>query len=255
MPTPFKQLRPAAAVAAVVALGAVLAGCGGDDDPQALATTTPAATAEAPATPTADPAAPTETPATTAPADPVPPHTAEQPPAAEQEQPPAGETAPDPDPAPPVEPPAAETDPEPETDPGTEPDPGTDGAPDGSAAQVCTLGAQAITGLLGASATPVADEADPGICYWTGEGGQELIVSVSTYDDWVPAGAVPGTPPTAVSGLGDEAWASLGASSNLQVAWRRASISASISASLASGGTALPDIARTIDAALQASGS
>ncbi|TDE00134.1 hypothetical protein [Jiangella asiatica] len=246
MSAAFTRSRSAAVAVAVVALGVVLAGCGGDDGQPAAATGNPSATepAEAPVSPTpaaTTTAAPATPPATdaAAPAEPAAPAGEEQP-AAEGEPPAAEPETPAPD-VPPAEPPAEPDDPAPD--------------PPASAADVCTLGAEAITGLLGAGAAPMPEEADPNVCFWSSPAGQELVVSVSPYDDWVPADAVPGTRPQAVPDLGDEAWASLGAPSNLQVAWRRATISASVSASLPSGGSELPDVARAVDAALRAAGS
>lgn len=144
---------------------------------------------------------------------------------------------------------------------GEQPDPGGDDG-DGDAPppvaqpiDACTLGADAIATLVGPAPAPedLSDPAEFGpSCGWTGAGG-ELVLNVSTFDDWVGAAGALGAAET-VDGLGTEAWEALGAPSNLQVAWRRDDVSVSVSASLASGGAEIVDVARAIDAALQAAG-
>lgn len=234
MPTAFKRSGSMAVVAALCCV--VLAGCG-DDSPQAVATTEPSASSSAtpsrtaPATPAPATVAPTTPPATaTTPAAPPSPESAPAttaPPASAATAPPAQPTA------------------TPSAQPSVDPHAGL------PAVDVCTLGTDAIADLLGAGATPTADEADPGTCFWTNASREELIVDVSSSDEWVPASALPGYTAEPVPGLGEEAWASLGSPSNLQVAWRRGNISASISASLDNGGSDLIDVAQTIDAALR----
>lgn len=245
--------RSAAAAALILSAG-VLAGCGGGDDDAASGASTPTPAWES----TPGGAAPTdavveETPAATD--DPQAAPDAPEAPVDDGGEPPAGDPAAGGD--------AAGAPADGGTDGGgqqPQPDPGDDG--DGDAPppvaqpiDACTLGADAIATLLGAAPTPedLSDPAEFGpSCGWTGAGG-ELVLNVSTFDDWVGAAGALGAAET-VDGLGTEAWAALGAASNLQVAWRRDDVSASVSASLASGGAELVDVARAIDAALQAAG-
>ena len=121
----------------------------------------------------------------------------------------------------------------------------------------CTLGVEAIVGVLGANPTPEdtseATEFGPG-CSWTGSTGHELIVDISTFDEWVSAADMLGGDTEDIADLGTEAWASLSAPSNLQVAWRRDDVSVTLAASLDSGGDTLVDVARIIDGALLAAG-
>ncbi|RIQ18897.1 hypothetical protein DY240_20720, partial [Jiangella rhizosphaerae] len=145
---------------------------------------------------------------------------------------------------------------QPPSDPGGTDDP-PPADPVAQPIDACTLGAEAVAGVLGANPVPedVSDPAGFGpSCAWTGATGHELIVDVSTFDDWVGAADLPGGGAEAVTGLGTEAWASLGAPSNLQVAWRRDDVSVTLAASLDSGGAELVDVARIIDAALLAAG-
>lgn len=249
--------RSAVAAALVLSAG-VLAGCGGGDDAEAgdESSATPAwestpagaapTDAETPATEATDGG--TEEPAAPggaaesgeAPADP---------PAGGTEDDAAGDAAGAPD------------------DGGTggdQPPPDPDDAEDPPAADpiaqpvdACTLGVEAIAGVLGANPTPEdtseATEFGPG-CSWTGSTGHELIVDISTFDDWVSAADMLGGDTEDVADLGTEAWASLSAPSNLQVAWRRDDVSVTLAASLDSGGDTLVDVARIIDAALLAAG-
>lgn len=144
---------------------------------------------------------------------------------------------------------------QPQPDPGGDDGDGDAPPPVAQPIDACTLGADAIATLIGAAPTSedMSNPAEFGpSCGWIGAGG-ELVLSVSTFDDWVGADGALGTAEN-VDGLGTEAWASLTAPSNLQVAWRRDDVSASVSASLASGGAQLVDVARAIDAALQAAG-
>lgn len=254
--------RSAVAAALVLSAG-VLAGCGGDDtEASGDATPTPAWDSTRGAAPT-NTDAPAETPAATEAAG----GGADEPQAApddpvsdggDQAGPPAdggtGGTGGDAAGAP--------------ADGGTggdgggqqpQPDPGGDDDPPPVPQPIdaCALGADAIAGLLGAGPTP-EDMSDPeGFgpgCFWTGATGDELALHVSTFDDWISAADLLGGGTENVDGLGSEAWASLSAPSNLQIAWRRDDVSVSVSASLGSGGTQLVDVARAIDAALQAAG-
>jgi hypothetical protein len=144
---------------------------------------------------------------------------------------------------------------------GTGGDGGTEDPPAGDPIaqpiDACTLAVDAIAGVLGAGPTP-EDTSDPAefgpACAWTGASGHELILSVSGYDDWVGIDSLLGSDAQEIDDLGSEAWASLGSPSNVQVAWRRDDVSVAVAASLDSGGEAVLDVARAIDAALLAAG-
>ncbi|TDD72346.1 hypothetical protein E1262_03300 [Jiangella aurantiaca] len=253
--------RSAVAAALILSAGA-LAGCGGDDDADAAGEVTPTpAWDSTPADPAPNPAD-GETPAATEAAD----GAAEEEPAAAPGQPAEGgeESAGQPPGGTPGDAAGAPADDD-GSDAGAEqppPDPGgTDDPPPADpvaqAIDACALGAAAIAGVLGANPTPedISDPADFGpACAWTGTTGHELIVDVSTFDDWVSAADIPGGGAEGVADLGTEAWASLSAPSNLQVAWRRDDVSVTLAASLGNGGTELVDVARIIDAALLAAG-
>ncbi|WP_116948025.1 hypothetical protein [Jiangella endophytica] len=250
--------RSAVAAALILSTG-VLAGCGGDDaDASAEATPTPAWESTRGAAPTNADAPTDETPpATEADAG------AEEPQAAPEQPVADGGDAPADPPADGGDgggdaagPPADSGDgggQQPQPDPGGDDDP----PPVAQPIDACALGAEAIAGLLGANPAPEdtsdAEEFGPG-CFWTGAAGDELVLNVSTFDDWISAADQLGGGTENVGDLGTEAWASLSASSNLQIAWRRDDVSVALSASLGSGGAQLVDVARAIDAALQAAG-
>ncbi|PZF86405.1 hypothetical protein [Jiangella anatolica] len=242
------------AVAAALVLSAVaLAGCGGDDDPVAESTPTPAWDSTAPAPAPTD--AEGETPAATPAADDT------EAPAADGGQD-GGDGATGPAGGDAAGAPAGEGDTG-SDGAGEQPDPGgadedpPAGDPVAQPIDACTLGVEAIAALIGANPTPedtsAADGFGPG-CAWTGATGQELVLSISTFDDWVSAADLLGGGTEDVTSLGTEAWASLSAPSNLQVAWRRDDVSVTLAASVASGGDTLVDVARIVDAALLAAG-
>ncbi|WP_157574567.1 hypothetical protein [Jiangella muralis] len=242
--------KRSAVAAAVILSAASLAGCGGGDDAASGAATPTPAWESTPGEGPTNADAPDETPA------------AEDPQAAPDEPVQDGGEEPGGQPADGGDAAGAPADGGTSSDGGQQPDPGGGDDGEGDAPppvaqpiDACTLGADAIATLIGAAPTPedMSDPAEFGpSCGWIGAGG-ELVVSVSTFDDWVSADGALGSAEN-VDGLGAEAWASLSAPSNLQVAWRRDDVSVSVSASLASGGAELVDVARAIDAALLAAG-
>lgn len=258
MNTSSKQSAVVAAL--ILAASMTLAGCGGGDDAEASAdgTATPAWDST-PADPNATSSAPAETPAATTPP--------AETPAAEAGQPPAegadGATG--------------------GSAPGNAPGGGdaNGAAPEGGGAEggaggdagaggtedppvdpvdqpfdACSMGAAAITDILGATTTE--DMSDPAAfgpaCAWTNAAGHEVAVSVAGYDDWVGMDDLLGGDAQPVDDLGTEAWASTGSPSNVQVAWRRDEISVSVAASLESGAEKMVNVARAVDAALLAAG-
>lgn len=257
--------RSAVAAALMVAAAVALAGCGGDDSPEASGNST--ATPAWDSTPADPGAAPTDAGDTPAAAE-----APEEAPAADAEQPPAdggdasgaaadggdasGAAAEGGDASG-----AAGTDGGTGGTGGTGGDGGTEDPPaaDPIAQPIdaCALGVEAITAVLGAGPTPedMSDPAEFGpACAWTGASGHEIAVSISGYDDWVGIDSLLGGDAQEIDDLGSEAWASLGSPSNVQVAWRRDDISVSVAASLDSGGEVVLDTARAIDAALLAAG-
>ena len=254
--------RSAVVAALMVAAAVALAGCGGDDSPEASGDST--ATPAWDSTPAGPGAAPTDAGETPAAAE-----APEEAPAAEAGQPPAdggdasGAAAEGGD-ASGAAAEGGDASGAAGTDGGTGGTGGDGGIEDPPAADpiaqpidACALGVEAITAVLGAGPTPedMSDPAEFGpACAWTGAGGHEITVSVSGYDDWVGIDSLVGGDAQEIDDLGSEAWASLGSPSNVQVAWRRDDISVSVAASLDSGGEVVLDTARAIDAALLAAG-